>query len=159
MFEIPTFGIPTFIIPIEKYSHNTNAPIIIPMPLSKYQCPIQNTHDARSKYQLKVRNTNNLKRVQFINSKYQQVGILNTVHNTNPSPQNNHLGACCCWAATSSRLAGQPDGPPDKYPHRPLQRLCSDQVAGLAVSRGRTPRRAMMLDQTLTSKKFLSWKL
>ena len=106
IFEIPTFGIPTFIIPIEKYSHNTNAPIIIPMPLSKYQCPIQNTHDARSKYQLNVRNTNKLKRVQFINSKYQQVGILNTVHNTNPSPQNNHLGACCCWAATSSRLAG-----------------------------------------------------
>ena len=82
MFEIPTFGIPTFIIPIEKYSHNTNAPIIIPMPLSKYQCPIQNTHDACSKYQLKVRNTNKLKRVQFIKSKYQQIGILNTVHNT-----------------------------------------------------------------------------
>ena len=108
MFEIPTFGIPTFIIPIEKYSHNTNAPIIIPMPLSKYQCPIQNTHDARSKYQLNVRNTNKLKRVRFINSKYQQVGILNTVHNTNPSPQNNHLGACCCWAATSSRWQAWP---------------------------------------------------
>ena len=108
MFKIPTFRIPTFIIPIEKYSHNTNAPIIIPMPLSKYQCPIQNTHDARSKYQLNVRNTNKLKRVQFINSKYQQVGILNTVHNTNPSPQNNHLGACCCWAATSSRWQAWP---------------------------------------------------
>ena len=108
MFEIPTFGIPTFIIPIEKYSHNTNAPIIIPMPLSKYQCPYQNTNDTHSKYQWKVRNTNKLKRVRFINSKYQQVGILNTVHNTNPSPQNNHLGACCCWAATSSRWQAWP---------------------------------------------------
>ena len=107
MFKIPTFGIPTFIIPIEKYSHNTNAPIIIPMPLSKYQCPYQNTNDTRSKYQWKVRNTNKLKRVRFINSKYQQVGILNTVHNTNPSPQNNHLGACC-WAATSSRWQAWP---------------------------------------------------
>ena len=125
MFKIPTFEIPTFIIPMEKNVHNTNGAFKIPMALSKYQWRVQNTNDTRSKYQWKVHNTNKLKSVRFINSKYQQVGILNTVHNTNPSPQNYHLGTR--WAPTSSQLAGRPDGPPDKYPNRPLQRLCSYQ--------------------------------
>ena len=60
-FKIPMFKIPTFIIPM-----------------------VQNTNEALSKYQLKVHNTNKLKRVKFLQFKIPTGWYYeHSVHNTN----------------------------------------------------------------------------
>ena len=70
MFKIPTFEIPTFIIPMEKT-------FIIPMARSKYQWPYQNTNGAFKIPMTPVQNTNG-KFIIPTSSKVSDLSIQNT---------------------------------------------------------------------------------